>query len=77
MAKNEFANMTPEERRENGRKGGIASGKAKREKRAIKETLEQLLSMPLRNGKKADIERIKSIAAIKGKNITKIGRAHV
>ncbi len=54
--------MTPEERRENGRKGGIASGKAKREKRAIKETLEQLLSMPLRNGKKADIERIKSIA---------------
>lgn len=36
MAKSEFANMTPEERRENGRKGGLASVKARREKKAMK-----------------------------------------
>ena len=51
---------TFEERREIARKAGIASGKARREKKAIRETLEQLLSMPLKSGKKADIERIKS-----------------
>lgn len=34
---------TPSEVRENCRKGGIASGKARREKRAFREILEQLL----------------------------------
>lgn len=38
--------MTPEELREAGRKGGIASGKAKREKKAMRETLEVLLNNP-------------------------------
>ena len=55
---------------ENGKKGGIASGKAKREKKALKETLEELLAMPIKDGKSNDIEKIKSIAGIKGKNIT-------
>lgn len=55
---------------ENGKKGGIASGKAKREKKALKETLEELLAMPIKDGKSDDIEKIKSIAGIKGKNIT-------
>ena len=55
---------------ENGRKGGIASAKAKREKKALKETLEELLAMPLKNGKQANLENIKSIAAVKGKNIS-------
>lgn len=59
-----------DEARERGRQGGIASGKARREKKAMKETLETLLSMPLKNGKAADIDKIKSIAALKGKNIT-------
>ena len=70
MAKNEFANMTPEQRRENGRKGGIASGEAKRAKKAMKERLEILLDMPMKPGKGNDIESIKNFAAIKGKNIT-------
>ena len=58
------------EARSNGRKGGIASGEKRREKKAMKETLETLLKMPLEAGKAVDLERIKSIAAIKGKNIT-------
>ena len=70
MARNEFSNMTPEERRENGRKGGIASGEAKRKKKAMRERLEILLDLPIKSGKGADIEDIKNFAALKGKNIT-------
>ncbi|MBO7221715.1 MAG: hypothetical protein J6U74_05410 [Clostridia bacterium] len=70
MAKNEFSLMTPEQRRENGRKGGIASGEAKRKKKAMRETLDVLLSMRMKNGKFADIESITSFAALKGKNIS-------
>lgn len=40
---------SPEEVRENGRKGGIASGKARRRKKLIKEQLELLLSLPLKD----------------------------
>ena len=70
MAKNEFANMTPEQRRENGRKGGIASGEAKRNKKAMRERLEILLELPIKDGRGADLERIKNFAELKGKNIT-------
>ena len=55
---------------ESGRAGGIASGKARREKKALRETLEDLLAMPMKTGKKDELEKIKCIAAIKGKNIT-------
>ena len=37
---------TPEKRRENARKAGKASGKARREKREMKAVLEELLSLP-------------------------------
>lgn len=70
MAKNEFLNMTPEERREAGRKGGIASGEAKRRKKAMRERLEIMLAMPIKSGREADIEGIRNFAALKGKNIT-------
>ena len=69
MAKNEFSMMTPEQRRENGRKGGIASGEAKRKKKAMRETLDVLLAMPMKSGKYADVESVKNFAALKGKNI--------
>lgn len=69
MAKSEFSLMTPEQRRENGRKGGIASGEAKRKKKAMRETLDVLLSMPMKSGKNTDIEAIKNFASLKGKNI--------
>lgn len=61
---------TKEEQREIAKKGGIASGKARREKRAMRETLDILLSMPMKSGKDADIEDIKNFAAIKGRNIS-------
>ena len=70
MAKCEFSEMTPEQRRENGRKGGIASGEVRRRKKAMRERLEIILEMPIKNGKLADIEAIKNFAALKGKNIT-------
>lgn len=70
MARNEFSLMTPEERREAGRKGGIASGEAKRRKKAMRERLEVLLELPLKSGKGADLDSIKNYAALKGKNIT-------
>lgn len=70
MAKNQFSLMTPEERRECGKKGGIASGETKRKKKALKERLEILLEMPMKQGREADIEAIRNFAALKGKNIT-------
>ena len=62
--------MTPEQRRENGKKGGIASGEAKRRKKAMRERLEVLLELPLKEGRSADLDNIKNLAALKGKNIT-------
>lgn len=54
----------------NGRKGGKARAEAQRRKKEMRERLEILLSMPLKDGKGADVEKIKSFASIKGKNIT-------
>lgn len=66
-------NLTPvrdeEEARRLGRKGGIASGKARRQRKAMRETLEIMMSMPLKGGKNVDIGDVKSFAALKGKNI--------
>lgn len=59
-----------EEAAKNGKKGGIASGEARREKKAMKETLEALLSLQMKKGKAVDIEAVKSFAALKGKNIS-------
>lgn len=73
MAKEDLislAERTTDEQRNIARKGGIASGKARREKKALRETLEGLLAMPVKNGKAYDINKIKSIADMKGKNIT-------
>lgn len=58
------------EARKRGRAGGIASGKARREKKAMRETLDILLSMPMKDGEYADVDSIQSFAAIKGKNIS-------
>ncbi len=61
---------TKEEQRAIAKMGGIASGKARREKKMFRETLESLLSMPMRNGKCQDIDEIRSFASVKGKNIS-------
>lgn len=42
---------TAEERRENARKAGIASGVVRKQRKALKETLNVLLSLPVKNTK--------------------------
>lgn len=59
-----------ENARENGKKGGIESGKARARKKTMRETAEILLALPLMQGKCADIESFKNLQAAKGKNIT-------
>lgn len=61
---------TTEEARERGRKGGIASGEARRRKKTMRETLEAVLEMQVGSGKSADIDAIRNFAGLKGKNIT-------
>ena len=59
-----------EEAVQKGTKGGIASGQVRREKKAMKDTLETLLSMSLKEGIVEDLSEIQSIAKLEGKNIT-------
>lgn len=62
--------QSKEEARTRGRAGGIASGIARREKKAFRETLETLLSMKMENGDEVSVEDITSFKGIKGKNIS-------
>ena len=70
MAKYEFARMTPEQRAECGRKGGLAKREATRRRKEMRETLDILLNMPMKKGKVYTAEDIKCFADLKGKNIT-------
>lgn len=69
MVKNQFELMTPEQRAEYGRQGGIKSGEVKRRKKAMKETLEVLLSMPMKKGKVVDVEDVKNFGDLNKKNV--------
>lgn len=62
--------QSKDEARERGRKGGIASGKVRREKKEMRETLESLLTMSMKSGKIVDVDTIRNFAALKGKNIS-------
>lgn len=46
--------LSKEEAKELGHKGGIASGKARREKKMIKDNIELLLGLPIKNNKMKD-----------------------
>ena len=51
--------LSAEEARERGRKGGIASGKAKKRKKLIKENIELLLDLPIKSSKtKAQLKEL-------------------
>lgn len=63
-------NLTPEEHKKQSSRGGKKSGEVKREKKMAKEILEVFLSMPLRQRKTADVEKIQAFEQLKGKNIT-------
>lgn len=62
--------LTSEELRQRAKAGGIASGKARKEKKLLRDTLNDLLKMPLRDGVPDNLEKIASIAGLKGRNIT-------
>lgn len=55
------------EARENGKKGGIASGKSRRRKKCLQDTVKMLLSLPIKEGK---LDPLTSLSTINGKNIT-------
>lgn len=65
-----FDKLTEEEQRKIRKKGGVASVAARRRKKTMRETFEAILDMPIKNGKATDIEKIRSIAETRGKNIT-------
>lgn len=66
-----FLKMTPEQRAECGRKGAAKTKEIIRKKKEMRETLNILLSMPMKkNGKVYSAEDLKSFADLKGKNIT-------
>lgn len=56
-----------EQAREMGRRGGTASGRARRERRAMREIASELLGMPMRKGK---TEAYKSFIEGSTKNVT-------
>ena len=64
------SDRTPSERRENARKAGIASGKARRDRRTAKETAELMLALSIQDADAEDIESIQSLGGLKGVNIT-------
>ena len=63
-------NLTSKELRERAKKGGIASVKARKQKKAFRETLEALLYMPMKNGEEVSVEDIQNFASIRGQNIS-------
>lgn len=58
--------FSPEEARENGRKGGIASAKARAKLKSQREFAQMVLSLPLKND---TVEDIQSLADAQKKNI--------
>lgn len=65
-----FNELTEEEHRKIAQKGGKASVKARREKKLMKQTLETLLQMTLNGKAPAELDKIKSLDGLKGKNLT-------
>lgn len=62
--------LTPDEAREQGKRGGQASVKSRREKKAMRDALETILAMTIREGKSVDIDRIRAFPGLKSSNIT-------
>lgn len=65
---------TPEQRKENASKGGKACAAAKRQKKEMKEMIQDIFEIGIKKGKV--VEEIKSLEDAKGKNLT-VGQALV
>lgn len=63
-------NLTPEQRREYGRRGGLTKGENYKRRKELKETLDILLDMPLKKGRTTSVEKVQAFTEMKGKNIT-------
>lgn len=61
---------TKAEQRRIAKMGGKASGAARREKKTMMETLSLFLSMPLKDGDLANVDKIKSLAGARGENLS-------
>lgn len=55
---------------EEATRGGIASGKARREKKSMQELAKLILNLSMKNGEVHSVENIQSLADIQGKNLT-------
>ena len=62
--------ITPEQRKEYGRMGGLMKGENFKRRKEFKETLNLLLELPLTDKTLTNVENIKSFAKLKGKNVT-------
>lgn len=60
-------NVTPEQCRENGKKGGVASGKARRERRDMQKRINDMFEMTLQRGKEG---KFSNFADAQGKNLS-------
>ena len=74
MANNEenlipLSERTKSEQREIARQGGINSGKARRQKRTMKDTMSILLDMAIKQGDIPDIDKIQSVAELNKLNM--------
>lgn len=58
---------TGEEQARNAQKGGVASGRARRRKKLLKDTVNMLLALPMQEGQ---LDRLTNLKSIKDKNIT-------
>ena len=67
-------NITPEQQREISSKGGKASAEAKRQRKEMREMIQDIFEIGIKKGKVAD--DIKSLEDAKGKNLT-VGQALV
>ncbi len=61
------SNRSSEEAVRNGKKGGVASGRARRRKKLLKDTVNMLLALPMQEGR---LDRLTDLKSIKDKNIT-------
>lgn len=62
-------NMSPAERKENGRKGGKKSGESRRRKRAMKDLMADIMVIPLEKGKVKQTDQIKNLSEVHNLNI--------
>lgn len=62
--------LSTDEARKIGRKGGIASGKARRQRRTLQQIAKAILSLPMEPGDVVDIDpEIHSMASLEGVNL--------